>query len=479
MHPAESGELEAFRDLFEAAAPDLGARVVEIGGVVCIALPQAPRSAMFNRVLAPREDPGFRLGWGVLLIGLTAAALLYVVVTGRGRIRPSVASGIVYGVVCWLIAGAIVMPLLGLALPTAQAPAGAPATPPDPMVGSFMMLHLGPAAPAAALVAWVIFGAVLGGTSQLSDWSRDLDGAERRRALVLAGRVAVVAVLASVAVIASQRVAPAGASPTTTTTLATGPVEALPQGASFVSVIDMVQAPGATLGPHAHVAGFAYGRRGVETLDFGGGTAIGVGPGEGGFMGTQARHAHVNADRIPAAIVAVLIVAAAVVMCLALLVRWRRAARLAPMALVVLIAASVLGVWNPWSNDWLFVSVRPASARGAAMPLPTSSRIYESPDLGALPPGPYVETLREITLAPLAEPIEVGSIGALVLLALEGEVRVDSADGTSRIVPGGATMVRVGSTIRITNTGQGQAHVLSFAVEAAPPAAEAPMPASD
>jgi hypothetical protein len=51
MHPAERGELEAFRDLFEAAPPDLGARVEEIGGAVCIALPDAPRSAMFNRAL--------------------------------------------------------------------------------------------------------------------------------------------------------------------------------------------------------------------------------------------------------------------------------------------------------------------------------------------------------------------------------------------------------------------------------------------
>ena len=50
-HPAERGELEAFRDLYEGAPPGLGARVEEIGGSVCIALPEAPRSAMFNRVL--------------------------------------------------------------------------------------------------------------------------------------------------------------------------------------------------------------------------------------------------------------------------------------------------------------------------------------------------------------------------------------------------------------------------------------------
>jgi GNAT superfamily N-acetyltransferase len=51
MHPAERGELEAFRDLFLAASPGLGPRIEELGGAVCIALPETPRSAMFNRVL--------------------------------------------------------------------------------------------------------------------------------------------------------------------------------------------------------------------------------------------------------------------------------------------------------------------------------------------------------------------------------------------------------------------------------------------
>ena len=32
MHPAELGELEAFRDLYAAAPPELGARTAEIGG---------------------------------------------------------------------------------------------------------------------------------------------------------------------------------------------------------------------------------------------------------------------------------------------------------------------------------------------------------------------------------------------------------------------------------------------------------------
>jgi hypothetical protein len=48
-HPAEFGELAAFRDLYAAAPGD--ARTVDVGGAVCLAVPALPSSAMFNRVL--------------------------------------------------------------------------------------------------------------------------------------------------------------------------------------------------------------------------------------------------------------------------------------------------------------------------------------------------------------------------------------------------------------------------------------------
>jgi quercetin dioxygenase-like cupin family protein len=460
----------------------LGAMVAWVGWLtICpaLGLPTLATAAMFNRVLVPREDPGSWFGWALLLIGLASAALLYVVATGRGRWRPSIASGTVYGTICWLIAGAIVMPLLGLAVPAAQSAAPAVVTPPDPMQGSFMMLHLGFGAPLAALVAWLLFGAVMGATSHLPLGSRPvrpritsfaggMNDPGVRRAFAMASGVAVVVVLAFVAVTARLGV-PTGSSVTSALTLASGPVAALPPGADFVSIIELAQAPGATLGPHAHVAGFAYAVKGVETLDFGDGSSIRVGPGEGGFMGTQMGHSHVNADdRVPAAALALLILAAAVALCLTQTGASRRAARFTPAALVLLIAAGLVGVWDPWSNDWLFLAVRPASARGAAMPLPTASRLYESPDLGALPPGPYVETLQEITVAPGAAPFDVDSTGTAVLLVLDGRVRLELADGSSQLGTDGAIMVRTGSSFRMTAAGEGPAHVLSFGVAPTP-----------
>jgi len=51
MHPAELGELEAFRDFARAAPDELGFVVEEIDGAVCLGLPTIPGSELFNRVL--------------------------------------------------------------------------------------------------------------------------------------------------------------------------------------------------------------------------------------------------------------------------------------------------------------------------------------------------------------------------------------------------------------------------------------------
>ena len=61
MHPAELGELEAFRDLYAAAPPELGAHTAEFAGALCLRLDPLSAVTMFNRVLclgieAPATD---------------------------------------------------------------------------------------------------------------------------------------------------------------------------------------------------------------------------------------------------------------------------------------------------------------------------------------------------------------------------------------------------------------------------------------
>lgn len=132
-----------------------------------LGLPDLATAAMVNRDVATEENPGYWLGWLILLLGLGAAVVAYLFVTGR-FVKPRLALGLAYGLVLWLVAGAVVMPLLAWGAPApppaAPLPPGTPPPPqaPDPMHASFMMLDFSNWAPVSAAVAWLMFGAVLG-----------------------------------------------------------------------------------------------------------------------------------------------------------------------------------------------------------------------------------------------------------------------------------------------------------------------------
>jgi drug/metabolite transporter (DMT)-like permease len=135
-----------------------------------LGLPELATAAMINRDVASGENPNYWVGWLILLLGLAAAVVVYLVVTSRLR-RPRVWLGLLYGLVLWLVAGALVMPLLAWGAPDAPPPPplppGTPPPPqaPDPMHASFMMLDLSNWAPVGAAIAWLLFGAVLGAVS--------------------------------------------------------------------------------------------------------------------------------------------------------------------------------------------------------------------------------------------------------------------------------------------------------------------------
>jgi hypothetical protein len=124
-----------------------------------LGLPTTDPAAMIDRVLIPKADPGL-LGWAVLLGAEALLLLLFRRAVRRRILAPGLLSGTLYGLVVWLLVGALVMPVGGL-LTAGTVSAG----PSDPMRMSFMMLHLGPLAPLGALLGRLLYGIVLGATS--------------------------------------------------------------------------------------------------------------------------------------------------------------------------------------------------------------------------------------------------------------------------------------------------------------------------
>lgn len=135
-----------------------------------LGLPTLATAAMVNRDVASHENPNFWLGWLILLLGLAAAVGVYLFVISR-FVKPRARIGVLYGLVLWLVAGAVVMPVLAWGAPAVPPPpplppgTHVPPPPPDPMHASFMMLDLSNWAPVYAVVAWLLFGAILGAVS--------------------------------------------------------------------------------------------------------------------------------------------------------------------------------------------------------------------------------------------------------------------------------------------------------------------------
>jgi quercetin dioxygenase-like cupin family protein len=439
-----------------------------------LGFPTIGPAAMLNRVFLPQSDPDVWLGWVLIVLGLVAVAALYEVATARGWIRPGALSGLLVGLVAWAVAGMVLMVIIGHISPPPPTPPPPPGPPlpttPDPMHATFMMLHLGALAPLEALVAWLLFGAIIGATSVDIEQTTHTDAARSRRVTrtVAAGGVIALAVALVVGVcVAGSWHAD---SPDRRTTgvesriLATGTAQALPEGPVFVSVIDLRQAPGAALGPHAHIPGFAYVLRGKETISFAGQPTLELGDGMGGFMDALAIHTHENRDRWPSAVLAVGLLAIAIVLSV---VSLRSAARPAVVAMLLglLIAAGALALWDPWANDWFFIGVRPEATRGGVMPLPNASRVSESANLEDEPSGPYTETLRLVTVPAGGVTSVEAEAGpeAFVVLTGRGAIELDGSSPTS-LETSQAALAQAGSSVRISNVGEGALSLLSFTV---------------
>jgi quercetin dioxygenase-like cupin family protein len=436
-----------------------------------LGFPTIGPAAMVNRIFLPKSDPGVWLGWVLTVFGLVGVTALYALATARGWIPPGPLSGLLFGLAAWAIGGMVLMVIMGHISPPTPAPPAPPGPPlpttPDPMHATFLMLHLGALAPVEALAAWLLFGGVVGGTSaSIEPRGATTARSHRLRRIVPAGGVLTLgaAVVLAAWMVGSRAFGQALAG-VESRVLATGAAKALPEGAVFVSIIELRQSPGATLGPHAHVPGFAYVLRGHETISFGGRPILELGAGEGGFMEALAIHSHVNGRRVPGAVLAAGLLAIGLVLVAVSIsgVSTRRAATAALTGL--LIAAGTVALWDPWVNDWFFIGVRPIAARGGVMPLPDAARIYESPELDGLSAGPYTETLRLITIPAGGQTTVQNEPGPETFLVLSGQgtIRVNAGSPITLGTFQGA-LAQQGASVQISNSREGALSLLSFSV---------------
>jgi uncharacterized membrane protein YagU involved in acid resistance len=128
---------------------------------ICPALgfPTLGTAAMVNRALFGVINPNFWVGWVILVSALIVAIAVFIILERVHLLRAHIRSGVIYGAALWLFAGVVIMPILGFVEKPSPIPPSA-----DPMQATVMMHSLGPLASMAALIAWVLFGAILGAT---------------------------------------------------------------------------------------------------------------------------------------------------------------------------------------------------------------------------------------------------------------------------------------------------------------------------
>jgi hypothetical protein len=362
-------------------------------------------AGMLDRIFGASREAG-PVGWVLLLLGLAVFVAVYFLVVER-RTRGPIAP-IAFGIGAWLVSGAVIMPVVAQLQGTTAAS--------DPMHAEFFMLNLGVGAAAESLIGWLIFGAVLAAGVMVT---------VSARTFVLAAGAAALA--AAVALVSPGLIAQ-GASGK----VVEGHLAALPSAPVFISVLELPQPAGAVLGPHSHIAGFVVDIAGTATMVISG-NVVDIGAGDAAFTGDQLPHDHENRAAVPFAIALAVIVVGLAIALGALPGRGQGV----PLMVALLVAGTVATV-NPFMNDWFFIGVRQASARGAVMQVPAAHRTYESANLTGLATGPYVERLTDRGLAS-GESVRVAGPAAIVVLV-----------GRASVVMDGATAVlsaRAGTTI--------------------------------
>jgi uncharacterized membrane protein YagU involved in acid resistance len=89
-----------------AICPALGLPTLGTGAMI--------NRAFFGKIPEAGHNPNFWVGWVILIVGLIGAIVVFFILERLRRVRAGIRTGVIYGVAVWLLAGVVVMPLLGL-----------------------------------------------------------------------------------------------------------------------------------------------------------------------------------------------------------------------------------------------------------------------------------------------------------------------------------------------------------------------------
>jgi hypothetical protein len=247
--------------------------------------------------------------------------------------------------------------------------------------------------------------------------------------------------------------------------LAQSPAMTLPAGKIFVTVLEFSQVPGAACGPTCYLPGFVYTLRGVASISLPGAASGSIGPGNAAFTPTLTVHTNDNVGgRAGAVAIAIGLIVVAIVLCASTWLRSGRRRAIISVLSLLLIGGGVLGLSGATSNDWYYIAVRSAAVRVQPMPRPDGRVTYLSPDVAPEPAGPYIESLRAITIPPGAQYQSADATGPQMIIVTDGAAAIDIGGQTTHLGVAAGAFAQTGQTLAIANPGSDTLQVLDFAL---------------
>jgi len=206
----------------------------------------------------------------------------------------------------------------------------------------------------------------------------------------------------------------AQAKDSTDKTLATGQVDALPQGNLFANILSASQALGSSV-THKHVAAFVYEVKGTQVVQEQGGPKQTLNPGDAIFIKNDVTHTHTNPGQT--------------------------------------------------ANEWYLIALRPATTQTPTPTLPNEKTVYETPTLptSVFSKGAYCENLLRTEVQSNGKTASQRHSGLEVLNVLDGSVKVDVAGQDPKTLKAGdSTYILPNTPVQVSNAGSDVARFLSF-----------------